>query len=190
MRTVQGKASMIVSGGTGSGKTTLLNMLLLGIPENELVVTIEDSCELKHNRKNIRRLEARLATGELGVLSVPVRALVKNALRMRPDRIIVGEIRDETIVDMVSAMSTGHEGSLSTVHANSPQNLIKLECLFVLYVWGQRIYSGSTSDSAIRGIGFDCACVQNGGRFPKSNAYHPYCGIGAESTKSSGYFHL
>lgn len=135
MRAVEGKASIIVSGGTGSGKTTLLNMLLLGIPENELVVTIEDSCELKHSRTNIRRLEARLATGELGVLSVTVRDLVKNALRMRPDRIIVGEIRDETIVDMVSAMSTGHEGSLSTVHANSPQNLInaRMPILYSMY---------------------------------------------------------
>lgn len=141
MRAVQGKASMIVSGGTGSGKTTLLNMLLLGIPENELVVTIEDSCELKHNRKNIRRLEARLATGELGVLSVPVRALVKNALRMRPDRIIVGEIRDETIVDMVSAMSTGHEGSLSTVHANSPQNLIKARMPILYSMYGDSAFT-------------------------------------------------
>lgn len=132
---------MIVSGGTGSGKTTLLNMLLLGIPENELVVTIEDSCELKHNRKNIRRLEARLATGELGVLSVPVRALVKNALRMRPDRIIVGEIRDETIVDMVSAMSTGHEGSLSTVHANSPQNLIKARMPILYSMYGDSAFT-------------------------------------------------
>lgn len=141
MRAVKGKASMIVSGGTGSGKTTLLNMLLLGIPENELVVTIEDSCELKHNRKNIRRLEARLATGELGVLSVPVRALVKNALRMRPDRIIVGEIRDETIVDMVSAMSTGHEGSLSTVHANSPQNLIKARMPILYSMYGDSAFT-------------------------------------------------
>ena len=140
-RTVQGKASMIVSGGPGSGKTTLLNMLLLGIPENELVVTIEDSCELKHNRKNISRLEARLATGELGVLSVPVRALVKNALRMRPDRIIVGEIRDETIVDMVSAMSTGHEGSLSTVHANSPQNLIKARMPILYSMYGDSAFT-------------------------------------------------
>lgn len=135
MRAVEGKASIIVSGGTGSGKTTLLNMLLLGIPEHELVVTIEDSCELKHNRMNIRRLEARHAVGDASVLSVSVRSLVKNALRMRPDRIIVGEIRDETIVDMVSAMSTGHEGSLSTVHANSPMNLVKarMPILYSMY---------------------------------------------------------
>lgn len=141
MRAVEGKASIIVSGGTGSGKTTLLNMLLLAIPEHELVVTIEDSCELKHNRENIRRLEARLVTGELGVLSVPVRALVRNALRMRPDRIIVGEIRDETIVDMVSAMSTGHEGSLSTVHANSPQNLIRARMPILYSMYGDSAFT-------------------------------------------------
>ena len=141
MRAVEGKASIIVSGGTGSGKTTLLNMLLLGIPENELVVTIEDSCELKHNRTNIRRLEARLAAGDAGVLSVSVRSLVKNALRMRPDRIIVGEIRDETIVDMVSAMSTGHEGSLSTVHANSPMNLIKARMPILYSMYGDSAFT-------------------------------------------------
>lgn len=141
MRAVEGKASIIVSGGTGSGKTTLLNMLLLGIPENELVITIEDSCELKHNRANIRRLEARLASSELGVMSVSVRALVKNALRMRPDRIIVGEIRDETIVDMVSAMSTGHEGSLSTVHANSPANLIKARMPILYSMYGDSAFT-------------------------------------------------
>ena len=141
MKAVEGKASTIVSGGTGSGKTTLLNMLLLGIPENELVVTIEDSCELKHNRSNIRRLEARIASAELGIMSVSVRALVKNALRMRPDRIIVGEIRDETIVDMVSAMSTGHEGSLSTVHANSPTNLINARMPILYSMYGDSAFT-------------------------------------------------
>lgn len=141
MKAVEGKASTIVSGGTGSGKTTLLNMLLLGIPENELVVTIEDSCELKHNRINIRRLEARTAAGELGIMSVSVRALVKNALRMRPDRIIVGEIRDETIVDMVSAMSTGHEGSLSTVHANSPMNLVNARMPILYSMYGDSAFT-------------------------------------------------
>ena len=124
MCAVEGKSNIIVSGGTGSGKTTLLNMLSLGIPEDELIVTIEDSCELRLSQPNVRRLEARVSSSENSVISVTVRDLVKNALRMRPDRIIVGEIRDGTIVDMISAMSTGHEGSLSTVHANSPANLI------------------------------------------------------------------
>lgn len=134
-RAVEGKASTIVSGGTGSGKTTLLNMLSQSIPAEELIVTIEDSCELKLDQPHVRRLEARPGSAENGMLSVGVRQLVKNALRMRPDRILVGEIRDETVVDLISAMSTGHEGSLSTVHANSPQNLInaRLPILFSMY---------------------------------------------------------
>lgn len=120
---VEGKVSMIVSGGTSTGKTTLLNMLSSYIPPNELIITIEDSCELQLHQPNIRRMEARQTTAE-GMMPITTQVLVKNALRMRPDRIIVGEIRDGTIVDMMSAMSTGHEGSMSTVHANNPGNLM------------------------------------------------------------------
>lgn len=122
-KAVEGKTSMIVSGGTSTGKTTLLNMLSSFIPENELIVTIEDSCELQLHQPNIRRMEARPVTAE-GMMKIDTQMLVKNSLRMRPDRIIVGEIRDGTIVDMMSAMSTGHEGSMSTVHANNPGNLM------------------------------------------------------------------
>lgn len=134
-KSVEGRASMLVSGGTGSGKTTLLNMLSSYIPPQELIITIEDSCELRLNQPNVRRLEARIASVENEMLSVGPRALVKNAMRMRPDRIIVGEIRDGTVVDMISAMSTGHEGSLSSVHANSPANLInsRLPILYSMY---------------------------------------------------------
>ncbi len=120
---VQGKINIMVSGGTTAGKTTLLNMLSLYIPQTELIVTIEDSCELKLNQPNVRRLEAR-ATQSDGAMPITIQTLVKNSLRMRPDRIIVGEIRDQTIVDMMSAMSTGHAGSLSTIHANSPKNMV------------------------------------------------------------------
>jgi Flp pilus assembly CpaF family ATPase len=118
---------MIVLGGTGSGKTTLLNMLSSYIPDNELIITVEDSCELNLHQPNVRRMEARIssATGHGERLNdVTIQDLVRNALRMRPDRLIVGEIRDHTVVDMMSAMSTGHEGSMSTVHANSPRNLV------------------------------------------------------------------
>lgn len=122
---VKGKLNIIVSGGTNTGKTTLLNMLSGFIPQNEMIVTIEDSCELKLKSPNIRRLEAREILGASErVMPIDIKALVKNALRMNPDRIIVGEIRDGTIVDMISAMSTGHEGSMSTAHANSPANLV------------------------------------------------------------------
>lgn len=123
IKAVQGRVSMIVSGGTNSGKTTLLNMLSSYIPEDELIITIEDSCELQLNQPHIRRMESRaINTGDM--MPVTIQNCVKNALRMRPDRIIVGEIRDGTIVDMMSAMSTGHEGSMSTVHANDPHNLV------------------------------------------------------------------
>lgn len=120
---VSTRVSLIVSGGTNSGKTTLLNMLSGYIPEAELIVTIEDSCELQLRQKNVRRMETRQQMAE-GMLPVTIQTLVKNSLRMRPDRIIIGEVRDGTIVDLMSAMSTGHEGSMSTIHANSPTNLI------------------------------------------------------------------
>lgn len=120
---VQGKINMIVSGGTSTGKTTLLNMLSMYLPPDELIITIEDSCELRLMQSNVRRMEARAVNTE-GMMPITIQTLVRNALRMRPDRLIVGEIRDGTVVEMMSAMSTGHPGSLSTVHANSPQNLI------------------------------------------------------------------
>jgi len=128
---VEGKISLIVSGGTSTGKTTLLNMLSSFIPQDELIITIEDSCELNLGQPNVRRMEARAVNTE-GMMPVTIQSLVRNALRMRPDRLIVGEIRDGTVVDMMSAMSTGHGGSMSTVHANSPQNLINAR-LPILY---------------------------------------------------------
>ena len=120
---IEAKISLIVSGGTNSGKTTLLNTLSNYIPDTELIITIEDSCELRLKSPNVRRMETRRYISE-GMMPITIQTLVKNALRMRPDRIIVGDIRDGTVVDMMSAMSTGHEGSMSTVHANSPTNLI------------------------------------------------------------------
>lgn len=128
---VEGKLNIIVSGGTTSGKTTLLNMLSMFIPAGDLVITIEDSCELRLMQPNVRRMEARMVNAE-GMMPITIQSLVRNALRMRPDRLIVGEIRDGTVVDMMSAMSTGHPGSLSTVHANSPQNLVNAR-LPILY---------------------------------------------------------
>ena len=126
-KAVEGRLSLLVVGGTGTGKTTLLNMLSNYIPEDELIITVEDSCELNLHQKNVRRMEARLstATGHGERLNdVSIQDLVRNSLRMRPDRLIVGEIRDHTVIDMMTAMSTGHEGSMSTVHANSPRNLV------------------------------------------------------------------
>lgn len=117
--------NIFISGGTGSGKTTFLNALSFFIPENERIITIEDSAELQiEGIKNLVRLEARNANLE-GELAVTIRDLIRAALRMRPDRIVVGEVRDAAALDMLSAMNTGHDGSLSTGHGNSPEDMLR-----------------------------------------------------------------
>ncbi|MEY2448171.1 MAG: pilus assembly protein CpaF [Acidimicrobiaceae bacterium] len=123
-RSVRDRANIVVSGGTGAGKTTLLNALAAAIPDDERIVTVEDAAELRLPGRHVVRLEARPANAD-GVGAVPVRALVRNALRMRPDRIVVGETRGAEALDMLQAMNTGHEGSLSTCHANSPVDALR-----------------------------------------------------------------
>jgi pilus assembly protein CpaF len=126
---VKGKLNALVSGGTGSGKTTLLNVLSAFIPSNERIVTIEDAAELKLKQEHVVRLETRPPNIE-GKGAIKQRELVINALRMRPDRIVVGEVRGEEALDMLQAMNTGHEGSLTTIHANSPRDaLTRLETM-------------------------------------------------------------
>lgn len=120
---VQGKLNIVVSGGTGSGKTTLLNILSSYIPEDERIVTIEDSAEVQLKQEHVITLESRPANME-GKGRISIRDLVVNALRMRPDRIIVGEVRSDETLDMLQAMNTGHDGSLTTIHANSPRDSI------------------------------------------------------------------
>ncbi|HLZ10725.1 MAG TPA: CpaF family protein, partial [Chloroflexota bacterium] len=120
---VRGKVNIVVSGGTGTGKTTLLNVLSSFIPSNERLVTIEDPCELQIRQPHIMRLETRSANVE-GRGEITQRQLVRNALRMRPDRIIVGEVRGGEAFDMLQAMNTGHDGSLTTVHSNSPRDAL------------------------------------------------------------------
>jgi pilus assembly protein CpaF len=121
---VQGRVSLIVSGGTGSGKTTLLNALSRYIPVHERLITIEDAAELQLQQPHVGRMETRPANAE-GKGEIRQRELMKNALRMRPDRIIVGECRGEEAFDMLQAMNTGHEGSMTTIHANSPREAVK-----------------------------------------------------------------
>ena len=118
------RSNILVSGGTGAGKTTLLNALAGCIPAGERIVTIEDAAELRLPLEHVVRLEARPPNAE-GAGEVRIRALVRNALRMRPDRIIVGEVRGAEALDMLQAMNTGHEGSLSTCHANSPADALR-----------------------------------------------------------------
>jgi pilus assembly protein CpaF len=120
---IQAELNILVSGGTGSGKTTLLNALSAAVPDRDRIVTIEDAAELRLAQQHVLRLEARPKNIE-GEGEITIRDLVRNALRMRPDRIIVGEVRGAEALDMLQAMNTGHEGSLSTVHANSPRDAL------------------------------------------------------------------
>ena len=117
------KVNMIISGGTGAGKTTLLNILSGFIPESERIVTIEDAAELQMQQPHVVRMETRPVNIE-GKGEITQRALVRNALRMRPDRIVIGEVRGAEAVDMLQAMNTGHEGSLTTIHANTPRDAL------------------------------------------------------------------
>jgi pilus assembly protein CpaF len=122
-RCILAELNVLISGGTGSGKTTLLNALSTAIPDAERIVTIEDAAELRLNQRHVLRLEARPKNIE-GEGEIPIRELVRNSLRMRPDRIIVGEVRGAEALDMLQAMNTGHDGSLSTVHANTPRDAL------------------------------------------------------------------
>ncbi len=129
---VEGKVNILVSGGTGSGKTTTLNVLSSFIPSNERIITIEDSVELQLHQKHVLQLESRPPNIE-GRGEVTIRDLLKNSLRMRPDRIIVGEVRSGEALDMLQAMNTGHDGSLSTIHSNSPRDsLARVETMTLM----------------------------------------------------------
>jgi pilus assembly protein CpaF len=140
---VNAKLNVLISGGTGAGKTTLLNALSAYIPSDERIVTIEDSAELQMQQPHVVRLETRPPNIE-GKGEVTQRDLVKNALRMRPDRIVIGEVRGAEAIDMLQAMNTGHDGSLTTVHANTPRDaLARLETM--IQMTGMRL-----SDRAMR----------------------------------------
>jgi pilus assembly protein CpaF len=129
---VKARLNIFVSGGTGSGKTTMLNILSSFIPDDERIVTIEDAAELQLRQEHVVTLEARPSNIE-GKGAVPIRELVKNALRMRPDRIVVGECRSAEALDMLQAMNTGHDGSMSTGHANTPRDMLsRLETMVLM----------------------------------------------------------
>jgi pilus assembly protein CpaF len=129
---VKARFNIIISGGTGSGKTTLLNVMSGFIPENERIITIEDAAELQLQQDHVMRMETKVANAD-GLHAVSIRELVKNSLRMRPDRIVVGEVRGGEALDMLQAMNTGHDGSLTTVHANTPRDAIsRIETLVLM----------------------------------------------------------
>jgi pilus assembly protein CpaF len=129
---VLGRLNIVISGGTGSGKTTLLNVLSSYIPDDERIVTIEDAAELQLRQRHVLRLESRPPNIE-GKGEIAIRDLVRNSLRMRPDRIVVGEVRDGAALDMLQAMNTGHDGSITTVHANTPRDsLSRMETMVLM----------------------------------------------------------
>jgi len=129
---VKGRMNVIISGGTGSGKTTLLNVMANYIPDNERIVTVEDAAELQLAQDHVVRLESRSVNIE-GKGAVPIRDLVRNCLRMRPDRIVVGEVRGGEALDMLQAMNTGHDGSLTTGHSNAPRDMLaRLETMVMM----------------------------------------------------------
>jgi pilus assembly protein CpaF len=129
---VKARLNVFVSGGTGSGKTTMLNILSSFIPDDERIVTIEDAAELQLRQEHVVTLESRPANIE-GKGAIPIRELVRNSLRMRPDRIIVGECRSAEALDMLQAMNTGHDGSMSTGHANTPRDMLsRLETMVLM----------------------------------------------------------
>jgi len=129
---VKARFNIIISGGTGSGKTTLLNVMSGFIPENERIITIEDAAELQLQQDHVMRMETKSANAD-GLHAVSIRELVKNSLRMRPDRIVVGEVRGGEALDMLQAMNTGHDGSLTTVHSNTPRDAIsRIETLVLM----------------------------------------------------------
>src|SRR5262249_12894718 len=152
---VRARLNILVSGGTGAGKTTMLNILSNAIPDDERIVTIEDSAELQLQQDHVVRLETRPANVE-GAGQVTQRVPVRNALRMRPDRIVVGEVRGAEVLDMLQAMNTGHDGSLSTVHANSSRDaLSRIETMVLmsgiaLPVRAMRDYMASALDLIIQ----------------------------------------
>jgi pilus assembly protein CpaF len=152
---VEGRLNMLISGGTGSGKTTLLNILSGYIPAEERLATVEDAAELQLQQPHVIRMETRPRNIE-GSGEVTTRDLVRNALRMRPDRIIVGECRGEEALDMLQAMNTGHEGSLTTIHANTPRDAIsRLEMMvgmagFELPIWTIRRQIASALDIVVQ----------------------------------------
>src|SRR3989440_2033853 len=131
-RCIKAQLNMLIAGGTGSGKTTLLNALSQAVPDSERIVTIEDAAELQLKQAHVLRLEGRPKNIE-GMGEISIRDLVRNSLRMRPDRIIVGEVRGPEALDMLQAMNTGHDGSLTTVHANAPRDaLARIETMVLM----------------------------------------------------------
>jgi pilus assembly protein CpaF len=161
---VRGRLNVLISGGTGTGKTTLLNVVSGFIPGDERIVTIEDAAELRLHQEHVLRLESRPPNIE-GKGQVTIRDLVRNSLRMRPDRIVVGEVRGAEALDMLQAMNTGHEGSLSTIHANSPRDaLSRLETMVLMAGYDLPVRAIREQVSSALDVIVHLARLRDGGR--------------------------
>ncbi|RTR33369.1 CpaF family protein [Shewanella atlantica] len=185
---VKGKLNILVSGGTGSGKTTLLNMLSGYIPEDERIVTIEDSAELQLQQPHTVRLETRPANIE-GKGEVNQRDLVKNCLRMRPDRIVIGEVRGGEALDMLTAMNTGHEGSLTTLHANSPRDALgRLEYMVCMAGFDMPVSNIRTQIASAIDLVVQLERLEDGGR--KITSIQEINGMEGDVITMSELFHF
>ena len=176
--------NVVISGGTGSGKTTLLNVLSGFIPTTERIITVEDAAELQLKQEHVVRLETRPANME-GVGEVSIRDLIRNTLRMRPDRIVVGECRDGAALDMLAAMNTGHDGSLTTVHANTPREAVAQ--------FGNPLSYGRHGSSRQghpgadrRSGGYDYSDWPDERRLPKNQKHYGDCGDAGGCGHTSG----
>ena len=181
---MRGKLNILVSGGTGTGKTTNLNVLSSFIPDGERIVTIEDSAELQLQQPHVISLEARPPNAE-GAGEVRIRDLVRNSLRMRPDRIIVGEVRGAEALDMLQAMNTGHEGSMTTVHANSTRDaLSRLETMVLMA--GLRPADAGHPRADRRRARRDHAARPHARRPPRRHRHHRGPGHGGRHDPAAG----
>lgn len=162
--------NVLISGGTGSGKTTLLNVMSSFIPATERILTVEDAAELSLSQEHVGRLETRPANIE-GAGAVTIRDLVKQTLRMKPDRVIIGEVRGGEALDMLQAMNTGHDGSMATVHANNPRDaLSRLETLVLMA--GMDLPSKAIRRTSFKCRSFNCSAVSSFRWFTSRDSCH------------------